>query len=95
LSALSARAQAVTSSHPNLHPVERCRARLDTEETIGFCIDLPEHPAETVTYRLACRGTNRDRPLAGDVAVAFLAQGLDQPQVHRLLSSEHFNVDGS
>jgi transposase len=37
---------------------------------------------------------NRDRLLAGDVAAEFLAQVLDQPQV-RLLSSEHFSVDGS
>jgi transposase len=38
---------------------------------------------------------NRDRLLAGDVAAEFLAQVLDQPQVRRLLSSEHFSVDGS
>jgi transposase len=38
---------------------------------------------------------NRDRLLAGDVAAEFLAQILDQPQVRRLLSSEHFSVDGS
>ena len=38
---------------------------------------------------------NRDRLLAGDVAAEFLAQVLDQPRVRRLLSSEHFSVDGS
>jgi transposase len=38
---------------------------------------------------------NRDRLLAGDVAAEFLAQVLDRPQVRRLLSSEHFSVDGS
>src|SRR5687768_1173800 len=38
---------------------------------------------------------NRDRLLAGDIAAAFLAEVLDQPQVRRLLSSEHFSVDGS
>ena len=38
---------------------------------------------------------NRDRLLAGDVAAEFLAEVLDQPRVHRLLSSEHFSVDGS
>ena len=38
---------------------------------------------------------NRDRLLAGDVAAEFLAEVLDQPQVRRLLSSEHFSVDGS
>src|SRR6188472_1788918 len=34
---------------------------------------------------------NRDRLLAGDVAAEFLAQILDQPQVRRLLSSQHFS----
>ena len=38
---------------------------------------------------------NRDRLLAGDIAAEFLAQVLDQPRVRRLLSSEHFSVDGS
>jgi hypothetical protein len=38
---------------------------------------------------------NRDRLLAGDIAAEFMAQVLDQPQVRRLLSSEHFSVDGS
>ena len=38
---------------------------------------------------------NRDRLLAGAIATEFLAQVLDQPQVRRLLSSEHFSVDGS
>jgi hypothetical protein len=38
---------------------------------------------------------NRDRLLAGDVAAEFLAHVLDQPPVRRLLSSEHFSVDGS
>ena len=38
---------------------------------------------------------NRDRLLEGDVAAEFLATLLDQPKVRRLLSSEHFSVDGS
>jgi transposase len=38
---------------------------------------------------------NRDRLLEGDVAAEFLATLLDRPQVRRLLSSEHFSVDGS
>jgi hypothetical protein len=41
------------------------------------------------------QGKNRDRLLAGDIASEFLAQILDQPRVCRLLSSEHFSVDGS
>ena len=38
---------------------------------------------------------NRDRLLAGDVASRFLAAVLAQPRVKRLLSSEHFSVDGT
>ena len=38
---------------------------------------------------------NRDRLLEGDVAAEFLATLLDRPKVRRLLSSEHFSVDGS
>jgi transposase len=38
---------------------------------------------------------NRDRLLAGDVAAEFLVTLLERPKVRRLLSSEHFSVDGS
>ena len=38
---------------------------------------------------------NRDRLLEGEVAAKFLAAVLSQPQVKRLLSSEHFSVDGT
>ena len=38
---------------------------------------------------------NRDRLLDGDIAAKFLAAVLAQPQVKRLLSSEHFSVDGT
>jgi transposase len=38
---------------------------------------------------------NRDRLLAGDIAAKFLAAVLDQPRVKRLLSNEHFSVDGT
>jgi transposase len=55
---------------------------------IGLGIDDPVWNHSTFSK-------NRDRLLAGDVAAEFLAQVLDQPQVRRLLSSEHFSVDGS
>jgi transposase len=55
---------------------------------VGLGIDEPVWNHSTFSK-------NRDRLLAGDVAAAFLAQVLDQPQVRRLLSSEHFSVDGS
>ena len=40
-------------------------------------------------------GKNRDRLLAGDMASKFLAAVLAHPKVSRLLSSEHFSVDGT
>ena len=38
---------------------------------------------------------NRDRLLEGEVAQRFLAELLARPEVKRLLSSEHFSVDGT
>ena len=38
---------------------------------------------------------NRDRRLAGEIAAQFLAAVLAQPRVKRLLSSDHFSVDGT
>jgi transposase len=38
---------------------------------------------------------NRDRLLEGEIAAKFLAAVLAQPRVKRLLSSEHFSVDGT
>ncbi len=38
---------------------------------------------------------NRDRLLDGNIAAKFLAAVLAQPDVKRLLSSEHFSVDGT
>jgi transposase len=38
---------------------------------------------------------NRDRLLEGDIAAKFMAAVLDQPRVKRLLSTDHFSVDGT
>ncbi len=38
---------------------------------------------------------NRDRLLEGAIAAKFLRAVLAQPKVHRLLSSDHFSVDGT
>ena len=38
---------------------------------------------------------NRDRLLEGDIAAKFLAAVLAQPRVKKLLSTEHFTVDGT
>jgi len=38
---------------------------------------------------------NRDRPLDGDIARKFMTCVLNLPQFRKLLSSEHFSVDGT
>src|SRR5437868_9941687 len=38
---------------------------------------------------------NRDRLLEGDIAAKFLGAVLAQPKVNKLLSSDHFSVDGT
>src|ERR1700722_20098292 len=38
---------------------------------------------------------NRDRLLNGDIACKFMTGVLNLPEVHKLLSSEHFSVDGT
>jgi transposase len=55
---------------------------------VGLGIDDPVWDHSTFSK-------NRDRLLAGDVAAEFLATLLDRPQVRRLLSSDHFSVDGT
>jgi transposase len=39
--------------------------------------------------------SNRDRLLKGNIAAKFLGAVLSQPRVKRLLSSDHFSVDGT
>ena len=39
--------------------------------------------------------TNRDRLLDGEIAARFLAAVVAQPRVKRLMSSDHFSVDGT
>ena len=55
---------------------------------IGLGIDDPVWDHSTFSK-------NRDRLLEGEVAAEFLASLLDRPDVRRLLSSEHFSVDGT
>ena len=38
---------------------------------------------------------NRDRLLDGDIAAKFLAAVVEQPRVKKLLSTDHFSVDGT
>ena len=55
---------------------------------VGLGIDDPVWDHSTFSK-------NRDRLLAGDIAAEFLAHVAGSAQVRRLLSSEHFSVDGS
>jgi transposase len=55
---------------------------------VGLGIDEPVWDASVFSK-------NRDRLLAGEVAQRFLAELVGLPEVKRLLSSEHFSVDGT
>jgi transposase len=68
--------------------VERIEFDLLFRWFVGLGVDDPVWDATTFTK-------NRDRLLAGEVATKFLAAVLAQPKVKRLLSGEHFSVDGT
>jgi transposase len=55
---------------------------------VGLGVDDPAWDHSTFSK-------NRDRMLEGNVAARFLAAVLAQPRVKKLLSSEHFSVDGT
>ena len=55
---------------------------------VGIGIDDPVWDHSSFTK-------NRDRLLEGEIAAKFLDAVLSQPRVKRLLSSEHFSVDGT
>ena len=55
---------------------------------VGLGIDEPVWDHSTFSK-------NRERLLAGDVAAKFLCAILDQARVRKLLSREHFSVDGT
>src|SRR3954465_193130 len=55
---------------------------------VGLGIDDPVWDPSTFSK-------NRDRLLEGDIAARFLTALLALPRVKRLLSSEHFSVDGT
>jgi len=55
---------------------------------VGLDLDAPVWDVTVFTK-------NRDRLLAGDVATAFFEQVLAQAKAQRLLSDEHFTVDGT
>lgn len=55
---------------------------------VGLGVDAP-------TWDHSTFSKNRDRLLDGDIAAQFLSAILAQPRVRRLLSAEHFSVDGT
>lgn len=55
---------------------------------IGLSMDAPVWDVTVFTK-------NRERLLAGDIAVGFLLAVMEDPAVKRLLSTEHFSVDGT
>lgn len=55
---------------------------------VGLGVDDPVWDASTFSK-------NRDRLLEGDAAAAFLAAIVAHPRVRRLVSAEHFSVDGT
>ena len=55
---------------------------------VGLAMEAPVWHATVFTH-------NRDRLLEADVALEFLAAVLALPRVKKLLSSEHFSVDGT
>jgi transposase len=55
---------------------------------VGLSIEAPVWDVTVFTK-------NRDRLLEGDIAHGFLQATLADPQVSRLLSNDHFSVDGT
>ena len=80
--------QAFYSIRSERQLVERIEFDLLFRWFVGLGVDDPVWDATTFTK-------NRDRLLAGDVAVKVLATVLAQPRVKTLLSTEHFSVDGT
>ncbi len=80
--------QAFYSIRSERQLVERFEFDLVFRWFVGLGVDEPVWDATTFTK-------NRDRLLAGGVAVRFLATVLAHRRVRVLLSSAHFSVDGT
>jgi transposase len=68
--------------------MERLDFDLSFRWFVGLGIDDPVWDASTFSK-------NRERLLDGEIATRFLSAILARPQVKRLLSTEHFSVDGT
>src|SRR5918912_216171 len=80
--------QAFYSIRSERQLMERLEFDLLFRSFVGLGIDDPAWDHSTFSK-------NRDRLLEGDIATKFLAAVLSQPRVKRLLSSDHFSVDGT
>src|ERR1700688_4349309 len=80
--------QAFYSVRSERQLMERLEVDLLFRWFVGVGVDDPVWDHSTFSK-------NRDRLLDGEIAAKFLAAILAQPRVKRLLSSEHFSVDGT
>jgi transposase len=80
--------QAFYSVRSERQLMERIKFDLLFRWFVGLGIDDP-------VWDHSSFSTNRDRLLDGEIAAKFLASVLSQPRVKRLLSSQHFSVDGT
>src|SRR5271163_3496141 len=80
--------QALYSIRSERQLMERLEFDLLFRWFVGLGIDDPVWNHSTFSK-------NRDRLLDGEIAAKFLAAVLAQPRVKRLLSSDHFSVDGT
>jgi transposase len=80
--------QAFYSVRPERQLMERIEFDLLFRWFVGIGIDDP-------VWDHSSFSTNRDRLLDDEIAAKFLAAVLSQPRVKRLLSTQHFSVDGT
>jgi len=80
--------QAFFSIRSERQLMERLNFDLSFRWFVGLGID-------DVVWDHSTFSKNRDRLLDGNVAACFLCAVLERPQVKRLLSTEHFSVDGT
>ncbi len=80
--------QAFYSIHSERQLMERLEFDLLFRWFVGLGVDDP-------AWDHSVFSKNRDRLLEGEIAAEFLAAVLAQPKIKRLLSSEHFSVDGT
>src|ERR671911_2303786 len=66
--------------------------RLDTDLLFRWFVGLG---IDDLVWDHSTFSKNRDRLLEGDIAAQFLAAILAQPRVKKLLSMDHFSVDGT